>query len=380
MGRTPLGQGPGTRPEPLPGSFGRNAALDGVPVEAHVFLRERQPFAAGHANLLLHEIQARDHLGDRMLHLDAGVHLEEEEILPVLVVDELHGAGILVLDLPGDLVPGLTDAFPQLHRDTCRRGLLHHLLIAPLQRAVALAHVHHVAEAVADDLHFDVPGVGDVALHVQGGIAEGRPGLGRRGAEGGLKLAVLPDDLDALAAAAGRRFQQHRITDLPGDLRRILEVTYVVRAGHQRDSERRDGGPGQQLVAHLADAVGPRAHERDAVLGAGLGQLGFLGQKAVARMEGVATGAQRRGHQGVDLEVALGGTGRADTHGAVREPGRHAVPVGLGNHGHRLDAQGLAGSDDANGYLAPVGDQETANGHGAGSGSQFPSGRTRKRI
>ena len=299
-----------------------------------------------------------------MLHLDAGVHFQEEEVLPVLVVDELHGAGVLVLDLFRDPVPGLSDALPQLLRDARRRRLLHHLLVAPLQRAVALAHVHHVAEAVADDLHLDVPGVGDVALHVQGGVAEGRAGLRGSGLERGLQLAVLPDDLDALAASAGRGLEQHRVTDFRGHSRGVLEVLDVVRARHQRDAEGADGGPGQQLVAHLADAVGARPHESDAVPGAGFGQLGLFGEEAVTRMEGVATGAQGGGHQRFDLEVALGGTGRSDAHGAVGEAGRHAVAVGLGHHRHRLDAQGLAGSDDADRYLAPVGDQETANGHG----------------
>ena len=38
-----------------------------------------------------------------------------------------------------------------------RGRLLHHLLVAALQRAVAFAEVHDIAEAVGDHLQFDVP-------------------------------------------------------------------------------------------------------------------------------------------------------------------------------------------------------------------------------
>ena len=43
---------------------------------------DRQPLAARDANLPLHEVEARHHLGDGVLHLQARVHLEEVE-LPV---------------------------------------------------------------------------------------------------------------------------------------------------------------------------------------------------------------------------------------------------------------------------------------------------------
>jgi hypothetical protein len=42
-----------------------------------------------------------------------------------------------------------------------RGGLFEHLLVAALERAVAVAEHGHLAAAVAEDLHLDVPG----ALH-----------------------------------------------------------------------------------------------------------------------------------------------------------------------------------------------------------------------
>ena len=53
--------------------------------------------AGGDAQLRLDQIDAGDEFGDRVFHLDAGVHLDEVE-LAVFVHQELDGAGVLVAD------------------------------------------------------------------------------------------------------------------------------------------------------------------------------------------------------------------------------------------------------------------------------------------
>ena len=62
-----------------------------------------------------------------------------------------------------------------------RGGLLPDLLVAALQRAVALAEMDGVALAVAEDLHLDVARLLEVLLDVDGVVAEGGPGLGAGG-------------------------------------------------------------------------------------------------------------------------------------------------------------------------------------------------------
>ena len=47
------------------GILGVDAALDGVAGERHVALLERQPLAGGNPDLLLDDVDAGDHLGDR---------------------------------------------------------------------------------------------------------------------------------------------------------------------------------------------------------------------------------------------------------------------------------------------------------------------------
>ncbi len=57
-----------------------------------------QLFAGRDQDLRLHQVDVGRHLGDRMLHLDARVHLDEVQAA-VFVHQELDGAGIHVADV-----------------------------------------------------------------------------------------------------------------------------------------------------------------------------------------------------------------------------------------------------------------------------------------
>jgi hypothetical protein len=112
-----------------------------------------------------------------MLHLQAGVHLDEVEL--VVLEQELDGARADVVDLGHGVGADLADPVAQLGRDDGPRRLLQHLLVAPLERAVALAQMDRVALAVAEDLDLDVPRRGEVLLDVDLVVAEGGLGLDR---------------------------------------------------------------------------------------------------------------------------------------------------------------------------------------------------------
>ena len=73
----------GRRREIVLGIFGVDAHFDRVPVRLQVVLREAERLAGGDANLLLDQVDAVDHLGDRMLDLDARVHLHEVDVVAV---------------------------------------------------------------------------------------------------------------------------------------------------------------------------------------------------------------------------------------------------------------------------------------------------------
>ena len=119
--------------------------------------RQAQALARGDRDLRGDDVDAGHRLGHRVLHLDARVHLEEEELLARGVDQELHRAGAAIFQPRGEAHRGLVQPRAQLRRQSGRRRLLDELLVAALHRAVALAEVHHVARAIAQHLHFDVP-------------------------------------------------------------------------------------------------------------------------------------------------------------------------------------------------------------------------------
>ena len=63
--------------------------------------------AGGDLDLLIHEIEAGDHLGHRMLDLDAGIHLDEIEF--AVLVEKLDRADALVIHLAHGVGADLAD-------------------------------------------------------------------------------------------------------------------------------------------------------------------------------------------------------------------------------------------------------------------------------
>ena len=70
-------------------------------LDAEVFLLERQWFPGSHAELELHQVHTVDELSDGVFHLQAGVHLHEEELIGLGVYDELHCPSTCVTNSTG---------------------------------------------------------------------------------------------------------------------------------------------------------------------------------------------------------------------------------------------------------------------------------------
>ncbi len=164
--------------------LGVEPRLHGMAVEPD--LAELEPLAGRHPQLLLHEVDAGDELGDRMLHLQPRVHLEEEELVRrIRRHDELDGAGAGVADAPRGLAGGCADPLPGRRVEQRRRRLLDDLLVAALQAALPLAERDDGAVRVGEHLHLDVPRRGHVPLDEERVVAERArrlaPGRGDRG-------------------------------------------------------------------------------------------------------------------------------------------------------------------------------------------------------
>ena len=139
--------------------------------------RDRKPLARRNRELLADEVDSRAELGDRMLDLKAGVQLDEREA-SVWPEQELERAGV---DVPNGTTRALgrrLHLLAQLRRQRGRRRLLDQLLVAPLDRALALAQRQDVPVQVAENLDLDVAGRRDHLLDVERPVAEGRARLG----------------------------------------------------------------------------------------------------------------------------------------------------------------------------------------------------------
>ena len=90
-----------------------------------------------------------------------------------------------------------------MHADEGRRRLLDHLLVAALDRALALAQVDRVAVLVGEDLDLHVARLLDEFLHVDRVVAEARLRLAARALDGALEILLVLHQAHALAAAAG---------------------------------------------------------------------------------------------------------------------------------------------------------------------------------
>ncbi len=213
----------------------------------------------------------------------------------------------------------LADLFDQLARNAGRRSLLHHLLVAPLHRAVALAQVHGVLVLVGQHLDFDVPRVLQVLLEVDRWIAERGAGLGLGHLHRVDQRRFGVDDPHAPAAAAARCLDDHgvahRLRQTP-DLHRVIGQL-AFRAGYARHARLDHGLLGRDLVAHDADRFRRRPDELEPALFDPLGKVGVLREEAVARVDRLRIGHFRRRNDGGHVEIALGRLRRADAHGLL---------------------------------------------------------------
>ena len=187
------------------------------------------------ADHLLDEIDAGHQLGHRMLDLQPRVHLQEIEAA-VLPGDEFDRAGAVVADRLGERDRLLAHPGPRLRVEQRARRFLDDLLVAALDRALALAEMDHVAVLVAQDLDFDVARIGDEFLDEDAIVAEARFRLRARARKTFGDLAPAEGDAHALAAAAGGGLDHHRVADLVGDGDRLLVVLdHAEMAGNGRD-------------------------------------------------------------------------------------------------------------------------------------------------
>ncbi len=362
--------GPGLRQEPAERVLGVDPRLHRVPVDAQVVLGERQRLARRDAELVLDEVDAAaDQLRDRVLDLEAGVHLEEVEVAGVGVEQELHGARVGVADRGGQGDRRRGEPLAQPGVDGRRGRLLDDLLVAALRRAVALEEVQHRAVLVGEHLHLDVAAVLDVLLQQQGVVAERARCLAAGGQHRlGVRLGRAHDP-HALAAATRRGLDQDGIGELVAHGH--AGVGHGVRR-HDRHAGRDGDLAGGVLAPHLLHHLGARPDQHQPGLLDRGREGGPLGEEAVARVDRLRAAVDGCGDDRVDVEV------RRHPDRLVGGPHVRRGRVGVGEDRDRADAEAGAGAHHAQRDLAAVGDQDTSRTAGVHRG-QTSSGRCRRR-
>ena len=123
----------------------------------------------------------------------------------------------------------------------------------------------------------------------------------------------------------------------------------------------RDSGAG--LVAKQLQMLHVRPDEGQPCPGAHPRKIAALGEEPVARVEGVAAGRRRRRDHGLGVQVG----GRALTRQGPEFVGHaevQAVGVVFRIHGNGRQTHVGRSAGDADGDLAPVGDQQSRHAHG----------------
>jgi len=221
--------------------------------------------------------------------------------------------------------------------------------------------VENIAVSVADQLDLDMARLFDEFFGEHAVVAERAFGLARGRQETLARFGIVPGDAHALAPAAGRGLDHHRIADLArhddaffGVFDRFQIARHGRYTGLLREYLRFD------LVAHRGDGLHRRADEHDAGLLEGGRKRGVFRQEPVARMHGLGPRRFARGQDRIDLEIALGRRCRPDPHGLVGLAHMQGLGVGIRIDRDGLDAEALGRAHHAHRNLAAIGDEDFA--------------------
>ena len=186
--------------------------------------RSSQRLPRGDPDLRGDQVDVGDLLGDGVLDLDPGVHLNEEiaRHVPRGLQQELDGPGVDVADVPGEGHRVGADRLPHIGIQPDRGCDLDHLLMPALHRAVPLEQVDGAVRVagrgrvVGQDLHLDVAGMDDGAFQEDGRVAEGGFGLPHGHRQRFRQRGRLVHPAHPAAAAAGDGLDEQRETDVLG--------------------------------------------------------------------------------------------------------------------------------------------------------------------
>ena len=263
-----------------------------------------------------------------------------------------------------------TAAAPIRSRSCSRHGdrgrLFDQLLVAALHRAFALAQMDG-ALVIGEDLDLDVPGPLDVLLEVDAGVAERLERFGRGGFERAIQCRRLAHHAHPLPPPPAAALTSTGNPISPRRLGRLGRIGHRRRSDPARSARRPPpcgGGPRSCLPwPEWRPPTGRRRSGRP---------RHRLGKGRPARPEIRSPGAPpRRRSRGPRRSVGrCGGSSRTEVadrwNGEIGGADVGAEAVGVGIDRDRLESFLVAGADDSQRDLAPIGDQDPLHRKGAG--------------
>ncbi len=172
------------------------------------------------------------------------------------------------------------------------------------------------------------------------------------------RSTLLPDAPHALATAASRRFEQHRIADLARQCTRLFDIGgRFFAAGHYRRAGLFRQNARGCFRSQAANRFGGWSDEDDARFRAGRGESSVLAQEAVAGMDGLGPVLPGRFENPVHAQIAVGRRRRSDVLGFVGHANMQRAAIGIREDRDAANLHFAQRADDAHGDFATVGDQ-----------------------
>ena len=208
--------------------------------------------------------------------------------------------------------------------------------------------------AVGDDLDLDVPGRVSTYRSQNTVPSPNADAASRRAAAtASARDSAVPHDAHAPPAAAGGRLDQHRERV---DLRRARPTVGSI--GTPASASSAFASSLEPIIA-IAFGGGPTQVSPASITARG--EVGVLGQEAVAGVHRVRAAPAGRLDEQVAAQVRVGRRVARQVHGVVGLGDVRRVGVGVGVDRDRLDAHRPAGGEHPPGDLAPVGDQQPSD-------------------
>ena len=314
-------------------------------------------------NLRLHQIDTKDLFGNRVLHLQARVGLDEHirQGLRRQIDQKLEGAQAFVAQLGRHAQRILRDAFAQRLRQAGAGRNLHQLLKAALQRAFALAQRHRPFAAVAQQLNLDMACARHQALYIHTVHTKRRFCLAAAALIGGSYITSLIHRPHTAPAAAANGLDHDAAGPigllLGKELLGLCKRHRLGTAGHQRHAALLRQRAGSGLVAQQSQLLWRGADKAHTGGSTSQRKVCVFAQKTVAGVQRIAALLLRNLQQMCAIQIGRWAAG-TQCDGGICGLHMGCLRIILRIDRKAGNAQFLQGADDAQGDFTAVGDQD----------------------